>query len=112
MSSPSAMAPSLPIGVVISYLNLLVVAALRAGERAHFSGAEGGDYGCLVEVENVAALLALLPECDDRTTLVHYLAPRNLYRHCSLPKIFQTNRPVRTDCTRSDPPSLTGDSVD
>src|SRR5215210_7754281 len=81
MSSPSVTAPLLPIGVVMTCLYLLVVAALRARERAHLAGAEGGHDGCLVEVEDVAALFALLPEGDDRAPFVNDLTPRHLYRH-------------------------------
>jgi hypothetical protein len=62
---------------------LLVVAALRAGERAHLAGAEGGDDGGLVEVEDVAAPFALLPEGDDRAPLLNDLTPRHLYSHRS-----------------------------
>src|SRR5215212_10900613 len=78
--------------VEITNLYLLVVAALGAGERTHLAGAEGGDDRRLVEVEDVAALLALLLEGDDRAPLVHDLAPRHLYSHlCSLPRAYQTN---------------------
>src|SRR5215207_6345784 len=81
MSSPNETAPSLPIRVVMTSHYLLVVTALRAGERAHLAGAVGGDDDGLVEVEDVAALLALLPEGDDRAPLVNDLTPRHLYRH-------------------------------
>src|ERR687897_2466437 len=82
--------------VEITNLYFLVVAALRAGERAHLARAEGGDDGGLVPVEDVAAFFTFLAEGDDRASLVHDLAARHLYRHrCSLP----TNRGVRSDCT-------------
>src|SRR5215207_6373615 len=67
--------------VEIPNFYFLVVTALRAGERAHLAVAVGGDDGGLVEVEDVAALFALLPEGDDRAPLVNDLTPRHLYRH-------------------------------
>src|SRR5918998_1384638 len=87
MSWPNVTEPSLPIGVVISYLYVLVVATLRAGKGAHLAGAEGGDDGGLVPVEDVAALLALLPEGHDRAPLGHYHTPRHLYCHATVPPV-------------------------
>jgi hypothetical protein len=60
---------------------LLVVTALRAGERAHLAGAEGGDDSGFVEVKDITALFTPLPEGDDRAPLVNDLTPRHLYRH-------------------------------
>src|SRR5215210_5865899 len=75
--------------VEITRLYLLVVAALGAGEGAHLAGAEGGDDGGLVPVEDVAALLALLPEGHDRAPLGHDHTPRHLYRHATVPPVNQ-----------------------
>jgi hypothetical protein len=69
--------------VEITNLYLLVVAALRASERTHLAGAECGDDGRLVPVEDVAAFLALLPEGHDRAPLVYDHTPRHLYRHAT-----------------------------
>src|SRR5918995_1547747 len=70
--------------VEITQLHFLIVAALRAGEGAHLAGAEGRDDGGLVPVEDVAALLALLPEGHDRAPLGHDLTARHLYRHAAV----------------------------
>src|SRR5918997_6690872 len=71
--------------VEVTRLYLLGVAALGTGEGAYLAGAEGGDDGGLVPVEDVAALLALLPEGHDRAPLGHDLTPRHLYRHATVP---------------------------
>ena len=80
-SSHTPAIPSLPSGVVMSRLYLLVVAALRAGEWAYFSGAVCRHDGCLVPVEDVATRLAPLPEGNDRAAFAHDLATSHLYRH-------------------------------
>ncbi len=64
---------------------LLIIAALRAGEGSYIAGAEGGDYGGLVPVEDVAALFAPLAEGHYRAPLVDDQASRHLYRHLSHP---------------------------
>src|SRR5918995_1332573 len=88
----AVMLASLPSRLMMSCYYLLVVAALRAGERAHLAGTEGWDDGRLVPVEDVPTLLAPLTEGYDRASLVHDLAPRHLYRHrCNL----QIHHPVR-----------------
>src|ERR671917_1150846 len=79
-SSPTATAPSSPIGFEMTSLNLLVVAALGAGESPDLPGAVGRDDGRLVPVVDEAAALALLPEGHDRAALVYDLAARHLYR--------------------------------
>ena len=79
------MTPSLPIGLVMTYLYLLIVAALRAGEGPDIPGAVGGDDGGLVPVKDVAALLALLAKGHNRAPLVDDQAARHLYRHVSRP---------------------------
>src|SRR5918995_3361984 len=96
----AVMLASRPSRLVMFCYYLLVVAALRAGERAHLARAEGWDDGGLVPVEDVPALLASLPEGYDRASLVHDLAPRHLYRHrCNL----QMNHPVRTIVLETSP---------
>ncbi len=75
---------SLPGGVVVTSLNLLVVAALGAGERPDLPGTVGRDDGRLVPVVDEAAALALLPEGHDRAALVYDLAARHLYRQSAL----------------------------
>src|SRR5215210_8844902 len=65
----------------MSRLYLLVVTTLGAGERSYFSRAVGRHDGSLVPVEDVAALLAPLPEGNDRAALVDDLATCHLYRH-------------------------------
>src|SRR4028118_2114610 len=65
--------------------NLLVVAALGAGERPDLPGAVGRDDGGLVPVVDEAAALALLAEGHDRAALVYDLAARHLYRQSALP---------------------------
>ena len=84
--------------VEITQLYFLVIAALRAGERAHLAGAEGGDDGGLVPVEDVAAFLALLPESHDRTPLVYDHTPRDLYRHATASR-WSFHRGIENDCT-------------
>jgi hypothetical protein len=67
--------------VEITNLYLLVVAALGAGEGAYLAGAVCRHDGSLVPVEDVAALLAPLPEGNDRAALVDDPATCHLYRH-------------------------------
>src|SRR5215208_5597240 len=69
----------------MSCLYLLVIAALRAGEGPDLPGTEGGDDGRLVPVEDVAALLAFLPEGHHRAPLVDDHTARHLYSHVSRP---------------------------
>ena len=64
---------------------LLIITALRAGEESDLAGAEGGDDGGLVPIEDVTALLAPLAESDDRAPLVDYQASLHLYCHASRP---------------------------
>src|SRR5215207_2906313 len=71
--------------VEITNLYLLVIATLRAGEGPDLPGTEGGDDGRLVPVEDVAALLALLPEGHHRAPLVDDHTTRHLYSHVSRP---------------------------
>src|SRR5918994_1907764 len=88
----AVMLASLPSRLMMSRYYLLVVTALRAGERAHLAGTEGWDDGRLVPVEDVPTLLAPLTDGYDRASLGHDLAPRHLYRHrCNL----QIHHPVR-----------------
>jgi hypothetical protein len=88
----------LPIGVVMSCLYLLVIAALWTGEGAHLAGTEGGDDGGLVPVEDVAALFALLPEGHHRAPLVHDEAPDHLYSHVTA-SWWGSRRGIENDCT-------------
>src|SRR5215207_6172684 len=71
--------------VEITNLYLLVIATLRAGEGPDLPGTEGGDDSRLVPVEDVAALLALLPEGHHRAPLVDDYTTRHLYSHVSRP---------------------------
>jgi hypothetical protein len=59
----------------------LVVAALGAREGSYFSRAVCGHDSSLIPIEDVAALLALLPEGNDRAALVDDLSTSHLYRH-------------------------------
>src|SRR4028119_2216896 len=85
VSPPAATTSSSPVGVEMFRFNLLVVAALRAGERPDLPGTVGRDDGGLVPVVDKAAALALLPEGHDRAALVYDLAARHLYRQSALP---------------------------
>jgi hypothetical protein len=67
--------------VEIMDLNLLIVSALGAGERSYLSRTVCRNDGSLVPVEDVAALLAPLPEGNDRAAFVDDLATSHLYRH-------------------------------
>src|SRR5918992_1439434 len=67
--------------VEITDLNLLIVPALGAGERSYLSRAVCRHDGSLVPIEDVAARLAPLLECNDRAALVDDLATSDLYRH-------------------------------
>src|SRR5918993_3388552 len=67
--------------VEITNLYLLIVPALGTCERTYFPRTVCRDDGSLVPVEDVAARLALLPEGNDRASLVDYLAACHLYRH-------------------------------
>jgi hypothetical protein len=80
-SSHTPTIPSLPSGLVMSRLYLLIVPALGTGERTYFSGAVCRHDSSLVPVKDVAARLALLPEGNDRAALVDDLAASHLYRH-------------------------------
>ena len=62
-------------------LDFLEISALWACKRTYFSRAISGNYGCLVEVEDVAARLTPLPESNDRAALVDDLTPCHLYGH-------------------------------
>jgi hypothetical protein len=67
----------------MSYLYLLMIAALRASERAYLAGAEGRDDGRLLPVEDIAAFCALLPEGHNRAPLVYDHTSCHLYGHAS-----------------------------
>ena len=66
-------------------LYLLIITVLRVGEGSDLAGAEGGDDGGLVPVEDVAALLASLAEGHDCAPLVDDQTARHLYRHLCRP---------------------------
>ena len=72
---------SLPIRVVMVRHYLLIITALRAGEGPYLAGAEGGDDGGLVPLEDVGALFAPLAEGHDRAPLVDDQTSLNLYSH-------------------------------
>jgi hypothetical protein len=66
-------------------LYLLIITALRAGERSDLPRAEGRHDGSLVPVEDVGALFAPLAEGHYRAPLVDDQASHHLYRHLSRP---------------------------
>lgn len=80
--------------------DFLVVGALGTGERPDLSGTVGGYYGRLVPVEDVAAVLALLPEGDDGAPLVHDLTARHLYRHHAPPPEETSHLELPLDSSR------------
>lgn len=80
-SSPAPKTPSVPSGLVVSRLNLLIVPALGTGESTYFARTVCRDDGGLVPVEDKAARLAPLPERNDRASFVDDLPTCHLYRH-------------------------------
>jgi hypothetical protein len=62
-------------------LDFLVISALWARKRTHLSRAISGNYGRLVEVEDVAARLTPLAKGHHDAALADDLATSHLYRH-------------------------------